>query len=96
MDIFFVVDKTNALLKATGWKELFISVHIDACNDTVKIRAHLNNEVIGTTHLPYNYLLNYPLENQNILVNKLHQFVVLSYDTFIHPSTTPPEPRKRN
>lgn len=96
MDIFFVVDKTNALLKATVSEELFISAHVDPINDTVQIRAHLNSEVIGTTQLQYALLWDDTLDKQQIITGRLHDFAVSSYDKFIHPSTEPREPRNSN
>lgn len=95
-DIFFITDKTNALLKATGWDMLTISIQLDMLNMDVKIRAHLNNEVIGNTQLPYRLLSNDTLDEQKKIVVKLHEFAINSYDAIIHPPTALPEPHKPN
>ena len=73
-DIFFITDKTNALLKATGWDMLTISIQLDMLNMDVKIRAHLNNEVIGNTQLPYRLLSNDTLDEQKKIVVKFYLY----------------------
>lgn len=83
MDIFFIVDKTNALLKATGWDTLTISMLHDALNMYITVKVHLNNDIIGETKLPDNVLTD-DLYKQNKLVGKLHEFAVISYDTHIN------------
>ena len=93
IDIFFIVDKTNSLLKATGWDMHTISAQVNMLDMMIKIRANLNGETIDTAHLPYNDLTNDTLDNQKILVGKLHRFAVYAYT---HHSTTPPEPRNSN
>lgn len=82
IDMFFIVDKTNALLKATGWDNLYLSVNINMRDMIIKISAHLNNDVIDTTFLPYNIIYDTTLTAHNNLVSKLHHFAVISYDRY--------------
>jgi hypothetical protein len=70
MDIFFIIHKTNALLKATGWTELYLSVNLNMREMTIKITAHLNNEVINTTPLPYNIIYDTTLTTHKTMEEK--------------------------
>lgn len=82
MDIFFIVDKTNALLKATGWDMLTISIIHDALNMYITVRVHYYSNIIGETKLSDN-LLSDDLYTQHKLVTNLHSFAVMAYDTHI-------------
>lgn len=82
MDIFFIADKTNALLKATGWDTLTISIIHDALNMYIRVRVHYYNEIIGETKLSDDVLSD-DLYKQNKLVTDLHTFAVMTYDTHI-------------
>lgn len=95
-DIFFIIDKTNALLRATGWEMLTISAMVDPVNLIIKITARLNGEVIGTTQLPDRLFADDYINNQKKLVVKLHEFAIISYDAITHPPTALPEPHEPN
>lgn len=82
MDIFFIIHKTNALLKATGWAELYLSVNLNMRDMIIKITAHLNDEVINTTSLPYNIIYDTTLTTHNKLIGRLHEFAIMSYDIY--------------
>ncbi len=82
MDIFFVIHKTNALLKATGWDNLYLSVNVNVRDMIIKITAHLNNKAINTASLPYNTIYDTTLTAQNKLIGRLHEFAIMSYDIY--------------
>lgn len=84
IDIFFLTDKTNLLLKVTGWEMLTISIQYDPVNLKNKIRVHLNDEVIGATQLPDSLLSDDSINNQKKIATKLHEFAVLSYDHYMN------------
>lgn len=82
-DIFFITEKTNLLLKATGWEMLTISMKFDPVCLVATIQARLNGEVIGTTQIK-EYLFSCESDKQKKLVAKLHEFAVVSYDHYIN------------
>lgn len=82
IDIFFIVHKTNALLKATGWDNLYVSVNLNMIDMIIKINAHLNDKVINSTFLPYNILYDTTLTTHNKLINSFHEFAISSYDKY--------------
>lgn len=82
IDIFFIVHKTNALLKATGWDNLYVSVNLNMIDMIIKINAHLNNKVINSAFLPYNILYDTTLTAHNKLIVRLHEFAISSYDNY--------------
>lgn len=84
IDIFFITDKTNLLLKLTGWEILTVSAQYDLVNLQNKIRVHLNGEVIGATHIPDRLLSNDTINDQKKLATRLHEFAVLSYNHYMN------------
>lgn len=84
IDIFFLVDKTNLLLKLTGWEILSISIQYDPVRLENKIRVHLNGEIINATQIPDHLLSNDSINNQKKLATRLHEFAVLSYDHYMN------------
>ena len=84
IDIFFITDKTNLLLKLTGWEMLTISTQYDPVNLKITIRAHLKDKIISTTQLPERLLSDDSINNQKKIATKLHEFAVLSYDHYMH------------
>jgi hypothetical protein len=82
IDMFFLIDKSNALLKATGWADLHLSVNINMRDMIIKITAHLNNKPINTASLPYNTLYDTTLTAHNKLIGRLHEFAINSYDIY--------------
>lgn len=84
IDIFFLVDKTNLLLKVTGWEILTISMQYDPVNMEIKIRVHLNGEIIGTTQMPESLLSDDSVNSQKKIATRLHEFAVLSYNHYMN------------
>lgn len=84
IDIFFIVDKTNLLLKLTGWEILTVSIQYDPVNLKNKIKVHLNGEVIGATQIPDYLISNDSINNQKKLAQRLHEFAVLTYDHYMN------------
>lgn len=80
--IFFIIDKTNALLKATGWETLTVSAQVNPVEMVVKIMARLSGEAIGTTQLPDRLFTDDSVIEQNKMVVRLHNFAVESYDHY--------------